>query len=108
MHILLVWVDPVSLCFVGKVHKYLDMPSVFHVERKDLIVELGLKFDTCWLTMASNILRTSKQANVEVAQAERPNLQHVIWYKDAGLRKLYSLAAVICLASATTGFDRYV
>lgn len=32
----------------------------------------------------------------------------VTWYKDAGLRKLYALCAVIILSSATTGFDGYV
>lgn len=45
------------------------------------------------------------QAEVEVAQAEAPQLEHVNWRKDPGLRKLYFYAAIICVASATTGYD---
>lgn len=41
----------------------------------------------------------------EVAQAEAPELEKVNWWSDPGLRKLYFWAAVLCVASATTGYD---
>lgn len=40
-----------------------------------------------------------------IAQHEAPKFAEVTWYKDAGLRKLYALCAVIIMSSATTGFD---
>lgn len=43
----------------------------------------------------------------EVAQAEAPELERVNWWSDAGLRRLYFWAAVLCIASATTGYDGY-
>ncbi|KAF2742201.1 general substrate transporter [Sporormia fimetaria CBS 119925] len=46
-----------------------------------------------------------KSADVEAAQAEAPQLPEVNWRKDPGLRKLYFWAAIICVASATTGYD---
>ncbi len=51
----------------------------------------------------------TKQLNAErdVAQAEAPDLEKVTWYTDPGLRKLYGWAAVLCIASATTGYDGY-
>ena len=45
------------------------------------------------------------KAGLEVAQAEAPELEKVTWYSDPGLRKLYCWAAVLCIASATTGYD---
>ena len=50
-------------------------------------------------------LRASER---NAALAEVPELRHVIWYRDPGLRKLYGLAMALCLASATTGYDGYV
>lgn len=47
-------------------------------------------------------------AERDVAQAEAPEFEQVTWYKDPGLRKLYFWAAVLCVASATTGYDGYV
>ena len=47
----------------------------------------------------------AKKAEIEVAQAEAPHLEKVDWKHDAGLRKLYFYAAIICIASATTGYD---
>lgn len=41
----------------------------------------------------------------EIARAEAPELEKVNWSRDKGLRKLYFFAAVICIASATTGYD---
>lgn len=46
-----------------------------------------------------------KKQDVEVAQAEAPHLAKVDWKRDAGLRKLYFYAFIICIASATTGYD---
>jgi hypothetical protein len=45
--------------------------------------------------------------SVAIAQAEAPELERVNWRQDPGLRKLYCYAAVICIASATTGYDGY-
>ncbi|KAL8404255.1 hypothetical protein RB594_009206 [Gaeumannomyces avenae] len=39
------------------------------------------------------------------AQEEAPQLEKVQWTKDPGLRKLYFYAFVLCVASATTGYD---
>ena len=50
-------------------------------------------------------LKSLKAADVEVAQAEAPHLEHVEWTKDPGLRKLYFWAFILCIASATTGYD---
>jgi len=46
-----------------------------------------------------------KAADVEIAQAEAPQLPRVNWRSDPGLRKLYFYAFIICIASATTGYD---
>ncbi|KAI6779244.1 uncharacterized protein J7T54_007771 [Emericellopsis cladophorae] len=40
-----------------------------------------------------------------VAQAEAPHLAKVKWWKDPGMRQLYFYAAVLCVCSATTGYD---
>jgi hypothetical protein len=48
------------------------------------------------------------QSELEVAQAEAPEFEKVNWYSDPGLRKLYFWCAVLCVASATTGYDGYV
>ena len=50
----------------------------------------------------------NKAADLEVAQAEAPHLARVNWRSDPGLRKLYGWAFIICIASATTGYDGYV
>ncbi|KAJ8113391.1 hypothetical protein OPT61_g4468 [Boeremia exigua] len=47
----------------------------------------------------------NKAADVEIAQAEAPRLERVDWKSDPGLRKLYFWAFIICIASATTGYD---
>lgn len=49
-----------------------------------------------------------KKPNAEataIAQEEAPQFERVEWRKDPGLRKLYFYAAVLCVASATTGYD---
>jgi hypothetical protein len=47
-------------------------------------------------------------AALEAAQAEAPEFEKVTWHSDPGLRKLYFWCAVLCVASATTGYDGYV
>ncbi len=48
---------------------------------------------------------TTKASALEVAQGEAPEFEKVHWASDPGLRKLYFWAAVLCVASATTGYD---
>jgi hypothetical protein len=44
-------------------------------------------------------------ADAETVRADEVKLAHVIWYRDAGLRKLYALTAIIIISSATNGYD---
>lgn len=46
-----------------------------------------------------------KKDVVVAAQEEAPNFEKVDWRKEPGLRKLYAHAFVLCIASATTGYD---
>ncbi|KAK3898272.1 sugar transporter [Staphylotrichum tortipilum] len=48
--------------------------------------------------------RPNAQATA-AAQDEAPEFERVEWTKDPGLRKLYFYAFVLCVASATTGYD---
>jgi len=45
------------------------------------------------------------KGELEVALAETPEFEKVTWWSDHGLRKLYFWAGVLCVASATTGYD---
>jgi hypothetical protein len=45
------------------------------------------------------------RSEVEVAQAEAPRFEHVVWHKNPNMRKLYFYVAVLSVASATTGYD---
>ena len=60
--------------------------------------------------MAGVVDKLKKHADGNIAQAreEAPEFEVVTWYKDPGLRKLYFYAFVLCIASATTGYDGYV
>jgi hypothetical protein len=49
----------------------------------------------------------TRRNDVEIAHAEAPHLAKVDWKTDPGLRKLYFWAFIICIASATTGYDAY-
>lgn len=51
--------------------------------------------------------RKPKKEEAALAAEEAPKFAHVSWYKDPGLRKLYFYAFVLCIASATTGYDGY-
>lgn len=42
---------------------------------------------------------------VTAAQEEAPQFERVVWYREPGLRKLYFYAFILCIASATTGYD---
>jgi hypothetical protein len=46
--------------------------------------------------------------NTDAAQAGKPELEKVNWWQTPGLRKLYFWAGVLCVASATTGYDGWV
>lgn len=45
------------------------------------------------------------QEQARAAQAEAPKFQRVVWWKDAGLLRLYFWCAILMLSSASTGFD---
>jgi len=49
----------------------------------------------------------TRQDKLREAQADAPVFEKVTWYSDPGLRKLYFYCAVLCIASATTGYDGY-
>ena len=55
--------------------------------------------------MAPDINRKAHRDDLAIAQAEAPEIPYVKWTKDRGLRKLYFYAAIISIASATTGYD---
>lgn len=44
-------------------------------------------------------------ADLKQLQEETPQFEKVDWKKDPGLRKLYFYAFILCIASATTGYD---
>lgn len=45
------------------------------------------------------------QEQSRAAQAETPQFQRVVWWKDSGLLKLYFWCAILMLSSASVGFD---
>jgi hypothetical protein len=47
------------------------------------------------------------EGDVQVAQAVAPVFQKVNWLREPHLRKLYAMATVLMVASATTGYDGY-
>jgi hypothetical protein len=55
-------------------------------------------------TMAPN-MSAPKTDVVAEAQAAAPVFDKVNWKKSPNMRKLYFYAAVLCIASATTGYD---
>lgn len=49
-----------------------------------------------------------RRTDEEITQPDVPHtmeLEQVQWMRDPGLRKLYFWAFIICIASATTGYD---
>jgi hypothetical protein len=53
------------------------------------------------------VIRVQGTKKDDMVIAEAP-LARVDWKRDPGLRKLYFWAFIICIASATTGYDAYV
>ncbi|KFY31023.1 hypothetical protein V493_01477 [Pseudogymnoascus sp. VKM F-4281 (FW-2241)] len=47
---------------------------------------------------------TKKQAQAAI-QASGPHLAKVQWWSDPGMRQLYFYAGILCVCSATTGYD---
>ena len=54
--------------------------------------------------MSSKMRPDSASADFEVVQ-EVPRFQRVYWMREPHLRKLYGLAIILIVASATTGYD---
>ncbi|KAI1435424.1 general substrate transporter [Xylaria sp. CBS 124048] len=52
-------------------------------------------------------LKSAPRTDPAAAHAveDAPEFEKVVWHKDPGLRKLYFYAFVLCIASATTGYD---
>jgi sugar porter (SP) family MFS transporter len=46
-----------------------------------------------------------RSGNVELAQAEAPEFEHVNWKTQPNMKTLYFWCAILCVASATTGYD---
>lgn len=42
---------------------------------------------------------------LQQAQDEAPEFEHVVWYKDPGLRILYWHCFILSVSSASTGYD---
>lgn len=53
------------------------------------------------------VLALAGAAPAVIVAEDAPNFEKVSWYKDPGLRKLYFYAFILCIASATTGYDGY-
>jgi hypothetical protein len=47
----------------------------------------------------------ASKGNGDAARAEAPEFEKVIWYKDPNMRKLFFWSSILCVASATTGYD---
>lgn len=54
--------------------------------------------------MAPHVHPPKKEEIAEV-QAAAPKMEKVIWYRSPNMRKLYFFAAILCINSATTGYD---
>jgi MFS family permease len=55
--------------------------------------------------IGSKVPAHSDRVPLDIAQAEAPRFEKVIWYKEPHLRKLYFLIIFLLIASATTGYD---
>lgn len=51
------------------------------------------------------VSKKPKEEQLMTAVEEAPTFEKVDWRKEPGLRKLYFYAGVLCVASATTGYD---
>jgi hypothetical protein len=55
--------------------------------------------------LSSLTKKTPQSEATLAAQEEAPEFEKVNWKTDPGLRKLGFFAFVLCIASATTGYD---
>ena len=55
--------------------------------------------------MASKIKAVPHKENIEEAQAAAPKLPIVQWSKSKNMRTLYFYCIILCVCSATTGYD---
>jgi len=55
--------------------------------------------------MAPNLAKAPHQLEREEALAATPEIPRVIWHKSPNMRKLYFYAFILCINSATTGYD---
>jgi hypothetical protein len=55
-----------------------------------------------------NIVAKSADGEAQAAREEAPQFEKVEWRKEPNMRKLYFWACILCVASATTGFDGWV
>ncbi|KAH8201865.1 hypothetical protein TruAng_003952 [Truncatella angustata] len=53
----------------------------------------------------SNRLKHNHNEEQKQAQDDAPQFERVQWTKEPGLRKLYFYCIILCVASATTGYD---
>lgn len=60
---------------------------------------------TSYLEMVFGLFKTPAGNNVETAQEEAPKFERVVWYREPGLRALYWHAFILCVSSASTGYD---
>ena len=52
--------------------------------------------------------KDERQHEIQLDVVDPPEFDKVHWTKEPGLRKLYFYAAILMVASATTGYDGYV
>lgn len=55
--------------------------------------------------MAPNILNNERKNRVAEVRAAAPHLEQVSWTKSPNMRRLYFYCGILCVASATTGYD---
>lgn len=51
------------------------------------------------------IAMSAPTGNAAAAREEAPDFEKVKWRKEPNMRKLYFWACILCIASATTGYD---
>jgi hypothetical protein len=54
---------------------------------------------------SKHAVQATVEENLDIARAEAPKFERVIWYKEPHLRKLYFFSIFLLVGSATTGYD---
>jgi MFS family permease len=54
---------------------------------------------------SKHAVQATIEENIDIARAEAPKFEKVIWYKEPHLRKLYFFSIFLLVGSATTGYD---